>query len=134
MDPWPGNGYTKKLYSTVVSAWDHTWTDSLQGSATTGCTTYSGTLSTWRSGFQPNETWYQSTASGTHKGILSEPSGMDFDLYLWKWNGSDWVRVGSGTTSSSAETVSVSGSAGYYVWEVYAYSGSGSYSLCISHP
>jgi hypothetical protein len=30
MDPWPGNGYTKSLYTWVASAADHTWTHSLQ--------------------------------------------------------------------------------------------------------
>ena len=30
MDPWPGNGYTKSLYSWTVSASDHSWTHSLQ--------------------------------------------------------------------------------------------------------
>ena len=30
MDPWPGNGYTKSLYSWVVSAADHQWTHTLQ--------------------------------------------------------------------------------------------------------
>ena len=136
MNPWPGQGYTMTLYSTVVSAWDHTWTHSLQGSATTGCTTYSGTLSTAQAEQQPNGTYYLSTASGTHKGILTGPSGTDFDLRLYKWNGTDryWYVVGSGITYSSNETVSVYGSAGYYTWVVNAYSGSGSYSLCISHP
>lgn len=30
MDPWPGHGYTKALYSSTVSASDHTWTHTLQ--------------------------------------------------------------------------------------------------------
>jgi hypothetical protein len=30
MDPWPGHGYTKSLYSWVVSASDHNWTHTLQ--------------------------------------------------------------------------------------------------------
>jgi hypothetical protein len=30
MDPWPGNGYTRSLYSWVVSADDHDWTHTLQ--------------------------------------------------------------------------------------------------------
>jgi hypothetical protein len=29
MDPWPGNGYTKSLYSWTVSASDHSWTHTL---------------------------------------------------------------------------------------------------------
>jgi hypothetical protein len=30
MDPWPGNGNIKSLYTWVVSATDHTWTNTLQ--------------------------------------------------------------------------------------------------------
>ena len=72
--------------------------------------------------------------SGTHQGWLQGPTGTDFDLYLYKWNGSSWVVVASGTTSSNNETVSYSGTAGYYEWEVRSYSGSGSYNLYLKHP
>ena len=82
--------------------------------ANSGCTTYSGTLSTEQMEQQPNGTYYLSNASGTHKGILSGPSGMDFDLRLYKWNGTYWDVAGKGITLSSNETVSVYGSAGYY--------------------
>jgi streptogrisin C len=44
------------------------------------------------------------------------------------------VVVASGTTSSNNETVSYSGTAGYYEWEVRSYSGGGSYSLYLKHP
>ena len=30
MDPWPGNGYTRSLYTWVVSSSDHDWTHTLQ--------------------------------------------------------------------------------------------------------
>ncbi len=30
LDPWPGNGYTKALYTWTVGAADHTWTHTLQ--------------------------------------------------------------------------------------------------------
>lgn len=103
--------------------------------ATTGCTTYSGTLEYRETGY-PHGGVY-STDSGTHKGILSGPSNADFDLYLWKWNSTRqaWDVAGKGTGGTSTETVSVAGTGtGTYIWGVYAYSGSGSYSLCISHP
>jgi len=101
------------------------------------CTTYSGTLSgTGASQIQPNGTYYQTTVTGTHTGVLTGPaSGADFDLYLQKWNGSAWANVASGTSSSASENVSyANGTAGYYQWKVLSYSGSGSYTLCISHP
>ena len=102
--------------------------------AAAGCTTYTGSLSSGASAYQPNGSYYQSTVSGTHTGALTGPSGTDFDLYLQKWNGSSWSSVKSGTTSSNVENVSYSGTAGYYRWRVHAYSGSGSYSLCTTKP
>jgi len=103
-----------------------------------GCTgtLYSGTLSgTGASQIQPNGTYYQTTVSGTNKGVLTGPaSGADFDLYLYKWNGSAWAQVGASESSTANETISYSGAAGYYEFKVLSYSGSGSYTLCINHP
>jgi subtilisin family serine protease len=102
----------------------------------TVCTLFTGSLSgTGGTSYQPGGSYYQSTVSGTHSGWLRGPtSGTDFDLYLQKWNGSAWVDVASGTTATSSETVAYSGTSGYYRWEVYSYSGSGSYNLWIAHP
>jgi aqualysin 1 len=101
-----------------------------------GCgTTYNGSLSrTGSSQIQPNGTYYQSNASGTHKACLTGPAGADFDLYLYKWNGSRWVAVAASEGSTAIESITYTGTAGYYEWEVYSYSGSGSYTLQISHP
>jgi len=84
--------------------------------------------------FEPNGTYYYSSSSGTHSADLEGPGSADFDLYLWKWNGSSWSTVASGTSANSSESVSYSGSAGYYVWRVESYSGSGSYTLCTNKP
>ncbi len=97
--------------------------------------TYAGSLSgTGANAYQPNNSYYQSTISGTHTGGLTGPSNADFDLYLQKWNGRSWSTVGSSTSSSSTENISYSGTAGYYRWRIYSYSGSGSYSLCTTRP
>jgi PKD repeat protein len=95
---------------------------------------YSGSLSQGAAVVQPNGNSYYSGTSGTHAGRLAGPSGTNFDLYLYQWNGTAWVNVGSGTTTSSSENVSYFGGASYYYWLVYARQGAGSYSLCISHP
>ncbi len=104
----------------------------------TGCSgyefTYTGSLSSGASAYQPNGSYYYSSASGTHRGCLDGPSGVDFDLYLQKWNGASWVNVASGITSAPDETVSYSGTAGYYRYRVHAYSGSGSYTMGLSNP
>jgi hypothetical protein len=42
--------------------------------------------------------------------------------------------VAASESSSSTETITYTGTAGYYEWEVYSYRGSGSYTLQISHP
>ncbi len=100
----------------------------------TGCTQYTGSVTSGGSSYQPNGTYYQTTVSGAQQGWLQGPTGTDFDLYLYKWNGSSWVVVASGTTSSNNETVSYTGTAGYYEWEVRSYTGSGTYNLWIKHP
>ncbi len=104
------------------------------GSPCSGCESFTGSLS--GSGdydYQPNGTYYYS-GSGTHKGVLSGPSSANFNLYLWKWNGSSWSTVAQGTSSNSAETVTYQGSSGYYVWRVESSSGSGSYTFQLSRP
>ncbi|HEU4885285.1 MAG TPA: S8 family serine peptidase [Longimicrobium sp.] len=100
-----------------------------------GSFNYSGSLSgTGVSQWQPGTAGYTSSVSGTHTATLTGPSGTDFDLYLQKWNGSSWVDVASGTSASSVENVSYSGTAGSYRWEAYSYSGSGSYTLATTRP
>ncbi|MFD0659515.1 S1 family peptidase [Thermocatellispora tengchongensis] len=103
-----------------------------------GCTgyqnTYTGSLSSGANAYQPNNSYYQSTTSGTHRACLDGPAGVDFDLYLQRWNGSAWTTVASGTTAAPDETVTYNGTAGYYRYRVHAYSGSGSYTLGITRP
>jgi subtilisin family serine protease len=98
-------------------------------------TSYSGTLSgTGDYDVQPNGNYYYSTTSGTHKGCLTGPAGVDFDLYLYRWNGSSWAQVASGVGLTATETVTYNGTPGYYYWKVLSYQGSGSYTLQISRP
>ena len=97
-------------------------------------TRYSGSLAAGGQAYQPNNSYYQSTASGAHVGCLVGPSGADFDLYLQKWNGSAWVVVAKGDTPAASETVSYNGTPGYYRYRVHAYSGSGSYTLGVTNP
>jgi aqualysin 1 len=97
---------------------------------------YSGSLSgTGAYAYQPNGNYYYSSA-GTHRGCLSGPSNADFDLYLYRWNSTFgyWQRVASSTSVTSEESITYNGSAGYYLWEVYSYSGSGSYSFELTRP
>lgn len=103
------------------------------GSTCTG-PSYSGSLSSGGSAVQPSGSYYYSGGSGTHRGCLDGPSGSDFDLYLQKWTGSTWGGVAQGTSTAADETVSYSGTAGYYRWVVDAFTGSGSYTLGTTRP
>jgi subtilisin family serine protease len=104
--------------------------------ACAGGTLYTGSLSfTGDFDYHPNGSYYYSSISGYHKGCLVGPtSGADFDLYLQKWNGSTWVDVASSESVTSSETISYFGSSGYYRWQIYSYSGSGSYNFWLLHP
>jgi hypothetical protein len=100
-----------------------------------GCTKYGGSLTgSGDSNVQPNGTYYQSTVSGKHEGWLKGPSGTDFDLELYRWNGSAWAKVASATSSNSEEYIGYSGTAGYYYWKILSYSGSGSYDFWLKKP
>src|SRR5258706_6669358 len=103
--------------------------------ACSGGTLYTGSLSfTGDNDYHPNGTYYFSSVSGTHKGCLVGPtSGADFDLYLEKWNGSSWVIVASSESATSNETISYTGTSGYYLWQVYSYSRSGCYKPLVLH-
>ncbi|GAA4674159.1 hypothetical protein GCM10023347_30360 [Streptomyces chumphonensis] len=84
--------------------------------------------------YQPDGSYYYSSGSGTHRACLDGPDGADFDLYLQKWSGSSWSTVDRSTSSGPDESVSYSGTSGYYRYQVYAYSGSGSYTLGYDTP
>ncbi|GAB3731473.1 hypothetical protein GCM10028862_11550 [Luteimonas pelagia] len=104
------------------------------GAPCTGCTLYTGSL-TGNGDYdvQPEGNYYYS-ASGTHQGWLEGASGTDFDLRLYRWNGSAWSQVASSLSSGSSESISYNGSAGYYYWRVESYSGSGNYSFWLTRP
>lgn len=94
-------------------------------------TTYTGTLSgTGVNSYQPSSTGFTVSAATTLKGQLSGPSGVDFDLYLQKRNTSgSWSSVSSSLGTTASESITYSAAVGTYRWRVYAYSGSGSYTL-----
>ncbi|GAA5511986.1 aqualysin-1 [Deinococcus carri] len=95
---------------------------------TPGQTTYTGSVSQGSSSYKPGSSGFN-YGGGSLKATLSGPSGTDFDLYLSRWNGSSWVDVAASEGGTSAESISYNAASGTYRWEVYAYSGSGSYTL-----
>lgn len=78
--------------------------------------------------YQPNGTYFQDPL-GTPFAHLEGPESSDFDLALYWWNGSAWQNVAQSARFGSVEDISYSGSAGYYMWAIYAYTGNGGYTL-----
>ncbi|MFC6083556.1 S1 family peptidase [Sphaerisporangium aureirubrum] len=102
------------------------------------CTGYprtaTGSLRADQSAYQPDGLYYRSTVRGVHTGCLHAPAGTDFDLYLQKWNGDGWTTVATANGLSNHETISYTGTPGYYRYLVLASSGSGSYVLGFRTP
>jgi len=89
MDPWPGNGYTKSLYTWVVSAADHNWTHTLQIT----------TNPTKPSTENPNLTPYQ-PEGWTDKIVVSKTTGTNTDsspLYTTDILYVDWAVINNGS-------------------------------------
>jgi aqualysin 1 len=124
----PGSGSPNRLLYSLLTA--------APPPPPTGCggTLYNGSLSgPGDSDIHPNGTYFQSVA-GTHRGTLDGPNGVDFDLYLYRWNGFSWSVVASGITAAPDEVVVYNGTAGYYYWRVTSYAGAGAYSFCLQRP
>jgi hypothetical protein len=105
---------------------------------TSGCsagyTEYDSTITQGSDVYEPNGNYYYA-GSGYERGRLTGASGTDFDLYLYKWNSYyGWTVVSSSTSNTSNESINYNGSSGYYLWDIYAYSGSGSFTFCLQHP
>ncbi|MHA7135506.1 S1 family peptidase [Oerskovia turbata] len=96
--------------------------------------TYQGTVAAGTSVAQPNGSYVTVQNSGAHRVCLSGPAGTDLDLYLQKWNGSVWANVAQSTSNGAAESITYTGTAGYYRYVVNAYAGSGAYTIGATTP
>ncbi|KES04888.1 hypothetical protein BU52_22880 [Streptomyces toyocaensis] len=97
-------------------------------------TVRTGSLTTGSSAYQPDGAYFRTTVTGTHEACLDGPDNSDYDLYLQKWSGSSWTTVAGGTTPQADETLTYTGSAGYYRYRIHAYSGNGTYTLGYNTP
>lgn len=79
-------------------------------------------------------TSFTTTKAGSITGCLTGPASADFDLYLQKKNGSAWSNVASSEGYTATERITYAAAAGTYRFGIYAYSGSGSYTLKFSRP
>ncbi|WP_374437630.1 M64 family metallopeptidase [Inhella sp.] len=102
-----------------------------------GGTTVSGNLASGGKASFPSASpgYHYSANGGSFSATLSGPAApVDFELFLYKWNGSAWAVVAKSEGPTSQESISYSGTAGYYYWEVKSYSGSGGFTLRYSLP
>lgn len=100
-----------------------------------GCTVYKGNISTaGAKQYEPNGTYYRSMEDKGHMATLVGPAKSDFDLYLLKWKDNAWVQVEKSDGPSSKEQLKYTGTAGYYIWQVKSFSGTGDYQLSITPP
>jgi subtilisin family serine protease len=75
--------------------------------------------------FGGDDTRMFTTGSGIHRGCLRGPTGTNFDLWLTKQKGPDWITVASGQSSTSTEDVVYYGDPGVYMWVVALRDGPG---------
>jgi subtilisin family serine protease len=74
------------------------------------------------------------TVDGEHVGCLTGPADADFDLNLFRFNGTNFDLVASSTGQGSTESLSFTGPAGRYVWQVASVSGTGDFTLQVVSP
>lgn len=80
-------------------------------------------------GFQIVSPGTFNAGSGIHRGTLTGPSGSNFDLYLDRFDGTNWGPVAQSQTATSTEAVLYNGAAAPYVWVVIPRTGTGTYEL-----
>jgi hypothetical protein len=96
--------------------------------------TVTGTLTNGQSVYQPNNRNYRTTVAGLHSGCLDANEGVDFDLFLERWNGRSWGTVATSDSPKPDERIDYTGPAGYYRYRVVSASGSGPYTLKYKTP
>ncbi len=90
------------------------------------CDLKSGTFASKGSKAEP---WGEFVSNGKMSLWLEGPSGTDFDLYLYRKNGTQWTQVASSNKSASQEFVTYDGTAGTFKVEVRSYNGTGAYNV-----
>lgn len=103
------------------------------GEACNPCNEFAASIRRRESSF-PLGNGYSTDRRGLHLGRLRGPTSADLDLYLWWWNGSDWVTVASANSPSPEERIGFVGGPGRYNWEVRSASGGGTYALRVAYP
>ncbi|MDP2313985.1 MAG: M4 family metallopeptidase [Pseudomonadota bacterium] len=119
-------GTSSQQYTSVGDAWT-----AVGVGVAPSCTsaTYTGSLArAGKSAYQPASSGTSVTVTGQTVS-LSGPATANFDLYLQKKSGRTWSNVATSTASASTEAITYTGTSGTYRTQVYATSGSGSYTV-----
>ncbi|GAA1265978.1 alpha-lytic protease prodomain-containing protein [Sphaerisporangium rubeum] len=102
------------------------------------CTGYArtvrGSLRDGQAHYQPGNLYYRSATQGVHSGCLYSPAGTEFYLYLQRWIGWTWLTVATSESSTNRQTVTYTGTPGYYRYRVVSHTGTGTYTLGFSAP
>ncbi len=72
--------------------------------------------------------------AGTHTACLAGPANTDFDVALQRWNGRNWQTVQDADNATSSDTLTFTGPAGTYRYQIRSQSGAGAYTMGIDIP
>jgi streptogrisin C len=72
--------------------------------------------------------------AGTHTACLAGPAGTDFDVALQRWTGRNWQTVQDADNATSSDTLTFTGPAGTYRYQIRSQSGAGAYVLGVDIP
>jgi hypothetical protein len=81
---------------------------------------YTAPLTTYGTGYAPNNTDYTTTKSGYHKAWVRGSEDAHLNLALLKWNETQarWLTVATSTSSTSSDEIAYFGTAGRYMWKI----------------
>lgn len=131
---YPWDAVNWGVASNIFSRYKDTNTPDPNPNPNPDITTVTGSLSgTGKYADHPSPYVYLANG-GAISASLRGPSNADFELYLYRWNGSSWQAVAKSESPTSTESISYSANSGYYTVEVYSYRGTGTYTLTYSMP
>jgi len=121
--------YSVRVSNPVGSVTSNSARLTVQGSSSGVTVTGTLTAGAYRTYPSAAPGYHQSTLGGSLTAQLSGPSGSNFNLYLYRWNGYSWAVVAAAQGPGSTESLSYTASPGYYYLELRSASGSGAFTL-----
>jgi subtilisin family serine protease len=120
-----GTGSPNRLLYSIVTPNDTDPGGTLSGN--TGTLSATGDVDYWT---VPNTGYGGATFL---RATMRGPTTADFDLFLQRWTGTQWVSMSASTGTNSYEVIATGILNGFsYRWAVYSYRGSGTYKIAMS--